>query len=73
MNNKAIGFANLKAVQVLKSLHGNPSEQEREILARFTGWGAIADIFDTSKTGWQKEVGDELRSLLTKEEYAEVY
>ena len=72
MNNKAIGFANLKAVQVLKSLHGDsPSEQEREILARFTGWGAIADIFDTSKTGWQKEVRDGLQELLTKEEYAE--
>ncbi|MEZ2319804.1 MAG: hypothetical protein ACBR15_12480 [Microcoleus sp.] len=65
MNSKAIGFANLQAVQILKSLHGNlPSEEEREILAKFTGWGAIAEVFDTSKTGWQKDVRDKLQSLL---------
>lgn len=72
MNNKAMGFANLNAVRILKSLHGNlPSSEEREILTRFTGWGAIAEVFDTSKTGWQKDIRDELQQLLTKEEYAE--
>jgi N12 class adenine-specific DNA methylase len=72
MNNEAIGRANLKAVQVLKSLCGKlPSQEERQILARFTGWAAIADVFDTSKNGWRKEVRDELQTLLTDKEYAE--
>jgi N12 class adenine-specific DNA methylase len=72
MNNEAIGRANLKAVQVLKALCGElPSQEEREILAKFTGWGAIADVFDTSKCGWRQDVRNELQQLLTKEEYAE--
>ncbi|MGL5876528.1 MAG: hypothetical protein ACRC2V_01885, partial [Xenococcaceae cyanobacterium] len=72
MNNKVIRLANLQAVQILKSLHGDlPSQEEREILTKFTGWGAIASIFDTSKNGWEKDVREQLQQLLTKEEYAE--
>lgn len=67
MNNEAMGNANLQAVQILKNLHGNlPSNNQREILAKFTGWGAIADVFDTSNGGWKKRVRDELQQLLSK-------
>ena len=41
---------------------------EQETLSRYTGWGAIPDAFDESKSDWAKEYA-ELKAALTPEEY----
>ena len=44
---------------------------EQETLSRYTGWGAIPDAFDESKSDWAKEYA-ELKAALTPEEYEAV-
>ncbi len=67
----------LTAIRTLKSLekeYRRPTTDERDILARFGGFGPVAlSIFPDPKTGqykpgWQA-IGEELKSLLTPEEY----
>jgi hypothetical protein len=41
---------------------------EQETLARWSGWGAVPQIFDTSKEEWAGE-NAELRAVLSEEEY----
>jgi adenine-specific DNA methylase len=41
---------------------------EQRILARYVGWGGMAQVFDKNANGFSNEYG-ELKSLLTKEEY----
>jgi len=62
---------NVEAIKTLKAIedegrYATPSEQE--ILARYTGWGAIPQVFDSEKADWKKEYA-ELGDLLTDEEY----
>ena len=68
----------LAALRLLKTLEAeerDASFEEKHILARFTGFGAIANhIFpepgtDQFKEGWQ-ELGQELADLLSVDEYA---
>ena len=64
--------ANVMAIQVLKkcereSRYASPEEQE--ILSNYVGWGGLPDAFDESKASWSEEY-QELKDLLTKEEYA---
>ena len=40
-----------------------------EVLAKYVGWGGLADAFDSSKANWANEY-QELKSLLSPEEYA---
>lgn len=57
--------ANLQALKLLKVLGGNQaSEAERSILADFTGWGGIHEIFDAK----HKEYGT-LKNFLSENEY----
>lgn len=42
---------------------------EQQILAKYIGWGGLANAFDSSKTDWSKEYA-ELKTLLTPEEYS---
>lgn len=44
------------------------TKEEQEILAGFSGWGAIPEAFNSDKENWQKEY-KELKELLTKDEY----
>ena len=69
----------LQAVQVLKHVEAEgrrPDAAERDILARFGGFGALAlRIFPDPVTGQYKSptwesLGEELRSLLTEDELA---
>ena len=62
---------NMDAIHTLKQIesedrHATPEEQE--ILAKYVGWGGIADAFDDSKENWRNEYA-ELSAALTQEEY----
>ena len=59
---------NVAAIQLLKTLETEnrlATPEEQEVLSRYVGWGGLADYFDERHTGYE-----ELRSLLTADEYA---
>jgi SAM-dependent methyltransferase len=69
----------LAAIRTLKAVEQQrrpPSAEERQVLARFCGFGPVAlSIFPDPLTGCYKDaswqtIGEELRSLLSEEEYA---
>ena len=63
---------NVAAIRLLKDLEADArlaNREEQEILARYVGWGGLADAFDPNKTNWSEEY-KELKDLLTEDEYA---
>ena len=63
---------NVEAIRTLEKIEGerrNATPEEQEILAKYVGWGGLADAFDSSKANWANE-HQELRNLLSPEEYA---
>ncbi|MGN0372091.1 MAG: DUF3849 domain-containing protein [Enterocloster sp.] len=65
---------NVKAIRTLERIEGEnriATPQEQEILAKYVGWGGLADAFDESKANWAAEY-QELKTLLSPEEYASV-
>lgn len=63
--------ANIEAIKLLKSIEAdsrNATPAEQDILAKYTGWGAIPQAFDSTNTKWSSEYA-ELKELLTSEEY----
>lgn len=68
---KARFRANMDAVTTLKRIEAEErvaTTDEQETLSRYTGWGAIPDAFDESKSDWAKEYA-ELKAALTPDEY----
>ncbi len=68
---KARFRANMDAITTLKRIEAEgrvATVREQETLSRYTGWGAIPDAFDESKTEWKREF-EELKAALTPEEY----
>ena len=68
---KARFRANMDAIKLLKQLEAegrNATADEQETLSRYTGWGAIPEAFDDSKSEWQREF-EELKAALAPEEY----
>ena len=64
---------NIEAIKVLKQCEDEnryATQEEQEILAKYVGWGGIAEAFDKSNDDWVKEY-TELSSLLTEKEYKE--
>ena len=62
---------NMDAITTLKRIEAEgraATADEQETLSRYTGWGAIHDAFDESKSDWAKEYA-ELKAALTPEEY----
>ncbi len=62
--------SNVEAIRLLKQLQQESrmaSAEEQIILARFTGWGGLANALTPGKEGWEKEY-DEITELLTEEE-----
>ncbi len=60
--------ANVAAIRMLKRIEDEgrlATPVEQEILSRYIGWGGLADCFDERHGKYQ-----ELKSLLTEEEYA---
>ncbi|MBQ8952420.1 MAG: DEAD/DEAH box helicase family protein [Eubacterium sp.] len=63
---------NVAAIVLLKSLEAEnkiATSEQQEILAKYVGWGGLADVFDETKDNWSEEY-KELKELLTDEEYA---
>lgn len=61
---------NVEAIRLLKLLQREnriAAMEEQVILARFVGWGGLANALTPGKEGWEKEY-DEITELLTEEE-----
>ena len=59
---------NVRAIRLLKRLGAEDrlaTPEEQEVLARYVGWGGLADCFDERHSKYA-----ELKALLTEEEYA---
>lgn len=68
---KAKYSANVSAIKTLKRIeseHRYATAEEQDVLAHYSGWGGVADAFDSSKDGWSREYA-ELKDLLTEKEY----
>ena len=69
---KARFLANVDAIRTLnkigeENLTATPEEQE--VLAKYAGWGGLAQAFDESNTSWANEY-KQLQELLTRDEYS---
>lgn len=61
---------NVEAIRLLKQLQQEnriATTEEQIVLARFVGWGGLANALTPGKEGWEKEY-DEISELLTEEE-----
>ncbi|WP_025731563.1 helicase-related protein [Heyndrickxia ginsengihumi] len=64
---------NVLAIQLLKQLETEKREATREeqvVLARYVGWGGLANVFSSKSEKWSKEY-EELKLLLNEQEYRE--
>ena len=64
---------NVEAIRLLKQIEHEgrtATPEEQKVLARYVGWGGIAQAFDERNEGWQKEYA-ELKELLSTSEYAD--
>ena len=62
---------NVEAIRLLKQIEyegRTATPEEQKVLARYVGWGGIAQAFDERNEGWQKEYA-ELKELLSTSEY----
>ncbi len=62
---------NVAAIKLMKTIENEnriATPEEQEVLAKYVGWGGIANAFDSRKADWSKEY-NELKGLLTDEEY----
>lgn len=62
---------NVEAIQTLQKIEAEErmaTAEEQEILARYVGFGGLADAFDETKSAWANEY-QELKKLLSEEEY----
>lgn len=63
---------NRKALTLLKEIqqqNRTPSDSEKEILASFNGWGALAQVFNLNPEDWTGRAQQDLKQILTPEEY----
>lgn len=68
---KARAAANIAAIKVLRDieLHDRyATPQEQHVIAQWSGWGAVPEIFDPRRDDWASERA-ELESLLTSTEW----
>ena len=62
---------NVEAIRLLKQIEHEgrtATPEEQKALARYVGWGGIAQAFDERNNDWQKEYA-ELKELLSTSEY----
>ncbi len=65
--------ANLAAIRTLKSIEAEDrlaTPEEKAALVKYTGWGAMPNAFEPQPPREWQGVADELRELLSAEEYA---
>ncbi len=61
---------NINAIKILKENQNRPlTLEQQKIVAKYVGWGGLADVFDESKYGQWLTARTELKHLLTKQEY----
>ena len=63
---------NIAAIRLLKELQEQSrmaTAEEQVTLAKFIGWGGLADALTPNKRGWETQYG-EIKSLLTEGEFA---
>ena len=63
---------NIEAIKLLKNLEREnrfAKKEEQEILAKYVGWGGLADVFDEEKEGQWLDARNFLKENLTGEEY----
>ena len=64
--------ANLAALRLLRDLErhgGEPTVEEQRTLAAWSGWGAVAGVFDEDRDGWA-QARSELLQLVGEDGYA---
>lgn len=64
---------NIEAIKTLLRIENEDryaTPEEQDILAKYVGWGGLADVFDATKTSWSSEY-QELKGLLSETEYEE--
>src|SRR6266571_6236585 len=67
--------ANIAAIRLVKTLEAedrDATDEEKAVLVRYAGWGALAQVFEYAgrrRPEWN-DAATELRQLLTEEEYA---
>lgn len=62
---------NVTAIRLLKEIQAHrrhATAEEQITLARFVGWGGLANALTPEKSGWEKEYA-EIKALLTDEEF----
>ncbi len=59
----------IKLVNRLINLKKEATDEERKVLAKYVGWGGLAQAFDEHNAAWQNEY-KELKDVLNDEEYA---
>ena len=62
---------NINALRLLQHLEATGMQatpEQQQLLARYVGWGGLADAFDARKDNWHKEY-QELKELLPEAEY----
>ena len=63
---------NIEAIKLVNKLINSKKEatdDEKKVLAKYVGWGGLAQAFDEHNTAWQSEY-KELKDVLSVEEYA---
>lgn len=63
---------NIEAIKLVNRLINSQKEatdDEKKVLAKYVGWGGLAQVFDEHNTAWQREY-KELKDVLDDEEYA---
>jgi len=63
---------NINAIKTLINIENEnraATEQEKEILAKYVGWGGLADVFDENKKGQWETSREFLKANLSSEEY----
>lgn len=62
---------NLEAIRLTNKLYDedrNPTNEEKKVLAKYVGWGGLAQVFDDTNQQWQKEF-NELKAALSTADY----
>src|ERR1022692_2693178 len=70
---KQKAYANLVAIRTLKTIEADDrpaTPEEKATLVKYTGWGAMPNAFAPHPSRDWQSVADELRDLLSAEEYA---
>ena len=70
---KSRARANMTAIEALTRLRDEDryaTAEEHMVLAQWSGWGAVPDIFDTGKPEWAAE-REELRGMLTQQAWGQ--